>query len=214
MQTLRSIHDADKIQRLGLVLPTGLEISGHTGEQHQEASAGYQRLESFFTFLYELCSARCWSQIQFAMMCPQFLAICWHESRTARITGLAKAQSIWQAMLAAEGVAFELPGSPEVSKAVRKIVKQCLDDCAWHELQVSRESYSVCRAAHWQPADEQLRILTHRLFGRPCTTKYFLEDCFNHCSDLARRHAKGMVMQRLPHCITTDGSSGRHHYYT
>ena len=200
-RTLELLHEEDVIRRLGLEIPLAGAVPQPPGVPgaagyDSEQKAGLARLEQLFSYLVELCSARCWSQIQFAMLCPQFLAIVHHDSLQVRGQGLNRARQIWDAVLAAEQIVFETPKSPTVSKATRVLVTQCLTDCAWNVLQVARESCSVCRKAKWSYQDRELRLLTERLFARPSTTKFFLEDCFNHCGDVARRHAKGMVMQR------------------
>ena len=192
-KVLLTLHDGDVMERLQLQLPLAGSVS-----HHEEAGAEEEerRLGTLFCFIYELASSRCWSQIQFAMLCPQFLAVVWHEDLELRSHGLQRAKKIWQAVLEAEGVVYERPNSARVQRATLKQLRRCLDDCAWHQLQLSRESYAVCQKAGWRADDEQLRIMTHRLFARPCTTKHFLEDCFAHAADMSKRHAKGLVMQR------------------
>ena len=195
LSTLRLLHDADVLACLDITLPLeapGLGPSDTVDDDGSEQS----RLELFFRFLYELGASRCWSQIQFSMLCPQFLAAIWHESMDVRAESLARARDIWKAVLAAEDVVYEKPDAPQESERIRKPLKKCLDDMGWNSLQIARESYSVARAAEWSPGDSQLRQLAHKLFARPCTTKHFLEDAFAHISDIAKRHMKGQTMQR------------------
>ena len=157
-----------------------------------------ERLEQFWKLLYEICSARCWSQVQYVMLVPNLLAIVWHENRDIRSEGLTRAQHIFDAVFAAETLVYGTQqGETDASKRTVKEVERCLNDCAWNRLQLSREAFAVCRAAQFDHTDEQLRLLTHRLFARPATTKHMLEDSFGHMSDVAKRHMKGQTMQRL-----------------
>ena len=197
LQTASLLNDAEILRCLQITLP----LQSHdmqTGEpvMLDENDSENKRLEVFWNYLCELCSSRCWSQVQFAMLVPQLLAVVWHESHEVRQEGLQRARAIWGAVLEAENLVYGTEPGDTVSKKTHKTIAKCLGDCAWHCLQLARESYSVCHSCSWNPADEQLRLLTHRLFARPCTTKHFLEDSFNHLADLARRHMKGQTMQR------------------
>ena len=165
-------------------------------DSHPDDSEAESNLALFLRFIVELSSSRVWSQIQFSMLIPQLLAILWHESQDVRKEGLQQAHRIWQAILDAEAIVYDRPTAPQLPAAVKKCLAKCLTDIAFNQLQIARESYSVCRAADWSPNDPELRLFSHRLFARPCSTKSFLEDVFAHLSDLSKRHAKGMTMQR------------------
>ena len=194
---MQLFHDPDVIKCLDISIvltATGQRVAFDRNDPH--AIEEQARLAKFFRFLYEVAAAHSWSQIQFAMFCPQFLAVTWQSSFDVRKDGLLRAKSLWDSMLQAEAVVFEKPHAPQLAKRVKAKVEQCMTDAAWNGLQISREAFSCCRASDWDPAAEEVRLLTHRLFGRPSTTKHFLEDAFAHISDISKRHMKGQTMQR------------------
>ena len=202
ISTLRALHDPDVIQCFNVVLPLpGQGRSDPDADScHPDDTEVESNLALFFRFTVELSSSRVWSQMQFAILIPQLLAIVWHESQEVRYEGLQQAKRIWQAILDAEAIVHDRPTAPQLPVPVKKCLQKCLTDLAWNRLQIARESYSVCRAADWSPGDSELRLFSHRLFARPCSTKSFLEDVFAHLSDLAKRHSKGMTMQRCLAC--------------
>eukprot|EP00439_Symbiodinium_sp_Y106_P073461 s481_g13.t2 len=203
LDTVQLLHDAEVLSCLDILIPV---TAAFVVSEEQEDPEEQARLQLFFRFLCELCSARSWSQMQFATLCPQFLAVIFHDSLDVRQAGLAKAKEIWTAVLAAEKIVHDSPGAPLVSQPVKAKLATCLRELAWNQLLLARESFSVCRAGDWDHSFGQLRILGHRLFGRPTTTKHFLEDGFAHLSDIAKRHMKGQTMQRWTKYLCTMGA--------
>ena len=197
-ETLFLLQDTEVLNALQITLPLDMPDMDNLrrGGDPAQSSAESERLALFFKFLCELSSSHCWSQMQFAMLVPQPLAAIWHDDLHLRTKALEWARIICDAVLAAEEIVYDMPGAPEISKATLAQLDRCLKDVGLNGLQLARESISVRRACQWNPADEQLRLLTHRLFARPPTTKHFLEDCFAHLADLSKRHMKGLTMQR------------------
>ena len=192
MRTLCNVHDEDNLHRLRVTLPTPGFVLDDSADF---IARDKELLQKFFTFNCELASIRCWSQMQFNVQIPQMLAMVHHESHDRRWQCMDHAHQTWEAVLAAERLVYQECDRAALRKGG---LRDCLKDLAWNQLQLSRESYSICKAASWDPTNEELRLFSFLLHGRPANTKFFLEDVFAHLADVARRHSKNETMQRCP----------------
>ena len=185
------MHDSENLRKLTVTLPTP---DMHAVDASEDFVArDKDLLQKLFRFSYELASIRCWSQMQFAVQIPHLLAMVHHENHDLRWEAMERADTTWQAFLLAERL-VHVDKDPQ---ALRKGgLQDCLKEAAWHQLQLARESYCICRNAHWDPRDAELRLFSWLMYGRPANTKFMLEDVFAHLADISRRHAKNETMQR------------------
>ena len=185
------LHDDSALVKLGITFPLGDEaVDGDSYWIEGERNT----LHTFMTFLVHLSSYRAWSQMQFAMMLPQALACVHHESNTAREDGMVRIDTIIEAVLRTERQVYD--ASSTLNPRLKKKVTKLLQQMSWNALQLGRESMAICSDCGCDSANEELRLFTFLLFGRMANTKFLLEDCFNHVSDISRRHAKNHTMQR------------------
>ncbi|OLP98168.1 hypothetical protein AK812_SmicGene19418 [Symbiodinium microadriaticum] len=122
LDTAKLINDREILMRLQVRLPVQT-VSMETGAPVllQPDAEENERLEQFWKLLYEICSARCWSQVQYVMLVPNLLAIVWHENRDIRSEGLTRAQHIFDAVFAAETLVYGTQqGETDASKRTVK----------------------------------------------------------------------------------------------
>ena len=196
-KTMSLLRDRPCLTRLGLTFPHTLGM----GQQTDDVAPPWLveecgLVDKLFRFITNLCSFRAWSQVSFCMLLPQAFAVVHHENVEARQGLLQRVRNITEAVLRAEGVVFKMEGAAAVDELVRADLEKVLHDVGFHALQMAREGMGVASEAGWRADDAELRLWSFLVFARPCSTKFMLEDVFNHVSDVARRQSKNHTLQR------------------
>ncbi|CAE7810340.1 unnamed protein product [Symbiodinium sp. CCMP2592] len=153
------------------------------------------RMQRYFDYTMEICSARAWSQIQFVMLLPHNLSLVYHPNHQQRAPAMQHIKSICEATLQAEAV---VTGQAEsaLDAAAKRVLRTCLTDMGWSQTQIGRECMAVLREARYDPTDDNLRLQAFLLHARPQNTKFHLEDTFAGLADVVKRNSKSAVMTR------------------
>lgn len=115
-----------------------------------------------------------------------------HAEPRERARGIKYLKLTWERVLHAE----KLVDDEATDLEVRETLRQVLNDLAWHKSQVARELYLVGKAGGWDEKDPETRRLGFLLFATPANTKHFLEDCFAHLADVAKRGARHVKLSK------------------
>ena len=185
VEIMTSIHSADTLKRLHISL---------SGTRSSDLTDEVALLEKYANLAIEISSARCWSNAQFTICLPSFLAVVHHADTAERERGMRYIKKLWDCVLIAEKTLSD----DKTDVHVRDALDQVLTHMAWHKGQIAREIYLQCRAADWKHTDQQVRQLAFSLFGTHANTKHFLEDTFSHLADVAKRIARHVRLSKKP----------------
>lgn len=154
------------------------------------------KLQEYWCLLYELASARCWSQSLYTTCLPNSFAALLHDDRGLAQQHLDLIHRTLEAVQKAESLVFgDL--DPSCSKKVKEAVHKLLvNDLAWNRLQVTRELWARCEGCHWQVSDSELQEFLRALFGHCPNTKFDLEDAFAHLASVGRMSSMATAMSK------------------
>ena len=129
VESFRLLESKELFQKLGM------ETSGVTMAEDRRNESWVQEelalTRMVYNMLIHVSAARAWSQTMFSMRLPQLCAGMLHENLDAKQGSCHVMHRITDAVLAAE----RKMGKPGVT--------QCLDQMAWHKLQVARELMKI-----------------------------------------------------------------------
>ena len=186
VEILLSIHKAETLKRLHISTQSVRANDEHVLKDELAILTKYVNLA------LEICAARSWSQCQFTICVPYAFALVHHRETAEREKGIKYVKKLWDAVLHAERVMAD----PATDGSVKDSLGQIMKHMAWHKSQIACEIYMVCNSGGWTHVDPETRELAFSMFGAPANTKHFLEDCFAHLADLAKRVARHVKMSK------------------
>lgn len=129
VETLGLLESKELFQKLDM------ETSGVTMKEDRQKEPRVQEelalTRMVYALLIHVSAARAWSQSMFSMCLPQVCAGMLHENPDAKQGSCNLMRRISDAILAAE------------RKMAKPGLAQCLDQMAWHKLQVARELMKI-----------------------------------------------------------------------
>ena len=194
LRTVRLIHDPAALRRFGISISALAPAAAAENPLHEAEWFLDERrkIKEFFDLLIEVAAARSWSQVQFSVCQPEALAVVLHADQHLSEIALREQRQVWRAVLRAE----HLLANGALEEADAAALKSLMQDLAWNNLQVARESYLVAEQCAWRPSDTRFRAQVSALLGGPCQTKFELEDLFAHLASVARASNLPVAMNK------------------
>ena len=186
VEILLSIHKPETLKHLHISTQSKRANDENTVKDEVAILMKYANLA------IEICAARSWSQSQFTICVPYAFAMVHHSETAERERGMVFVKKVWDAVLHAERVSAD----PATAAALKESLDQILKHMAWHKSQIALEIYLVCSSGEWKYMDPETREMAFSLYGTPANTKHFLEDCFAHLADLAKRVSRHLKMSK------------------
>ena len=129
VESLRLLESKEVFQKLGMET-SGARVAGdRQNESWVQEEMALTRM--VYTLLIHISAARAWSQTMFSMCLPQLCAGMLHENPDAKQGSCNLMRRISDAILGAE------------RKMAKPGLAQCLEQMAWHKLQVARELMKI-----------------------------------------------------------------------
>jgi hypothetical protein len=146
---------------------------------------GKEEVLKYYKLIVAIASARVMSQMIFVITMPSVTSLVFSTTTTARTRGMELIRGIDSSITSALRYASTRAGK------LQKLMQKCLDDVAFHKLQIVNEAFQVCRNSGWDHAGTEIRTISWQLHSGPPSTKSTLEDVFNHLQHVAARQQKG-----------------------
>ncbi|CAE7939687.1 unnamed protein product [Symbiodinium necroappetens] len=184
-ELIHQVHDTDVLDKLWMTLQH-LGSQPAVGDMGPSAQEQYDALQTLRSYTLELAACHAWNHAIYTICLPYLFCCIHHKDLDQRRVGMQRIQEVWESILRAE--AWE--GDEKLSPVIKKALRQLMADLAFHKAQLSREIYESCRRENWAFDSEELREFSFLVFATPANTKFYLEDCFSHLSDVTKRFAR------------------------
>ncbi|CAE7437373.1 unnamed protein product [Symbiodinium sp. CCMP2592] len=181
-ETLQLLHNPVLFEQLSMASSDENDASLEDPWVKEEAAL----CDMVFDMVTEVAAARVWSQAMFRVMMPQLCAGVLHEDAAVATRLCNFMNRLTEAALEAEKVVGN------------QALTACLNDMAWNQSQAARELMKIGKDCQWTPADNTLVEFAFRLYAGPHSTKFILEDQFNHLQHLSRLQTKGRSHMAKP----------------
>eukprot|EP00434_Breviolum_minutum_P020956 symbB.v1.2.018486.t1/scaffold1464.1/size117165/9 len=184
-ELLKLLDSEAVLKKLDLRLPSGSNFTPGSLDD-QLAQSETARCKQFATFIFELCKARCWSQLHHSLNLPHAFARVFVPSGTERETArvfFKKMAKVLKAVIAMqqENLKKEKPSAK---------INEFVADLGTLDWTLTREILADGESVDWDVTYDNLRKLAWAMFASSAETKDSCENCFGWLSDSCARQTK------------------------
>ena len=184
-ELLKLLDSEAVLQKLDLRLQSGSNFAPVSlDDQLTQSEAA--RCQQYATFIFELCKARCWSQLHHSLNLPHAFARVFVPSECERETAKVFFKKMAKVLKAV--IAMQQENLSKVKPSSK--VSEFLADLGTLDWTLTREILVDGESAGWDVSNVNLRKLAWAMFASSAETKDSCENCFGWLSDSCARQSK------------------------
>lgn len=192
-ELLKLLDSEAVLKKLDLRLHSGSNFAPESFADDQLTQSETARCKQFATCVFELCKARCWSQLHHSLNLPHAFARVFVPSHGERETAQVFFKKMAKVLKAVIAMQQENLKKAKPSSKVCEFLADLgtLDWTLTWEILVDGESVG------WDVSDDKLRKLAWAMFASSAETKDSCENCFGWLSDSCDRQSKAEKISNM-----------------